>query len=143
MPDSNFLGGKVWKKTLPILTPPFDPSSPTLKRLLLPQGELAQFHDSDEPIRYLAFLELLWGTVRGNHYHQAKDEFLYLIHGNLLVLIEDLDAGVKESVPMFAGELLFLPPRIAHAFQVLEAGQAIEFSSHRFDARDTCRHTLL
>src|SRR5208283_1863182 len=72
--ESKFLSGKVVKWSLPALEPPFAPDAPALKRLLLPQGELAQVYDAEDAVRYIACLDLLAGTVRGNHYHKAKRE---------------------------------------------------------------------
>jgi hypothetical protein len=62
MPDSSFLNGKVLKRSLPELHLPLGPDAPVLKRLMLPQGELAQFYDAEEGIRYLAFIELRPGA---------------------------------------------------------------------------------
>ena len=143
MGDALYLSGKVWKKSLPAFHPPTGPEAPTLKRLLLPQGELAQFHDADTPIHYIAFLALNAGTLRGNHYHERKEEFVYLIAGELRVTIEAVESGEREMVSMAAGDLLFLSTRIAHAFEVVQPGQAIEFSSARFDPNDTFRRVLV
>src|SRR5436305_702140 len=77
------LGGKVRKQALAVVQPPSVAESPTLKRLMLPQGELAQFYDGDEGIRYIAQIELQAGSVRGNHYHKAKEEWVYLISGEV------------------------------------------------------------
>lgn len=142
MDEQLFLSGKVRKRSLPALNPPTGPDAPMLKRLLLPQGELAQFYDADAPIHYIAFLELTPGSIRGNHYHEAKEEFVYLIAGELRVTIEAVASGEREVVSMAAGDLLFLSTRIAHAFEVIKPGQAIEFSSARFDPKDTFRRVL-
>jgi len=64
MPESTFLNGKVRKQSIPVFQLPLEPNAPALKRLLLPQGELAQFYTGDEGIRYMAFIELLPGQVR-------------------------------------------------------------------------------
>jgi len=142
MSESTFLSGKVLKKTLPAFDGPPGSDAPLLKRLLLPQGELAQFHDADEPIRYMAFLELRDGTLRGNHYHELKEEFFYLIQGEVELVVIDLDSGQRESIPMISGDLAFIRQRVAHAFKVRKPGQAIEFSGHRYDPRDTYRHLV-
>ena len=65
MPETTLLAGKVLKRSLPTLQLPLGLDAPTLKRLLLPQGELAQFYDAEEGMRYMAFIELLSGQVRG------------------------------------------------------------------------------
>ena len=114
-----------------------------LKRLLLPQGELAQFYDGDEPMRYLAYIELRPGFVRGNHYHKVKEEWIYLIEGQVTLLLEDVESKEKASVSIESGDLIFIPTEIAHALQIAEPGQAIEFSKARFDATDIHRFQLV
>ena len=136
MADTTLLSGKVIKQSLAVIQgrPPAD--APKLKRLLLPQGELAQVHDGEPAIRYLACIELRPGTIRGNHYHKVKNEFLYLTAGRAVLTVEDCGSGLRESVPLCAGDLVFIPVGIAHAFQTLEAGQGIEFSTSEFAAAD-------
>ncbi len=92
MPESTFLNGKVCKLSFPVLQLPLEPDAPALRRLLLPQGELAQFHDAEEGIRYMAFIELLPGQVRGNHYHKVKEELVYVIRGEVLLSVADIDS---------------------------------------------------
>jgi mannose-6-phosphate isomerase-like protein (cupin superfamily) len=142
MNEPSFLSGKVRRFTLPGCEGPAGPGAPPLKRMLLPQGELAQFHDDDEPIHYMAFIELREGTERGNHYHEVKEEFIYLIEGELLLLIEDITSKARETVPLRAGELVFITTNVAHTLRVLKAGRAVEFSRARFDPGDTCRYPI-
>src|SRR5207244_1538986 len=104
--------------------------------LLLPQGELAQFYDAEQGVRYLAFIELRSGSVRGNHYHRVKEEWVYIIAGELALIVEDISTRARESLPLGAGDLVFIPTGIAHALQVQQTGQAIEFSVARFDPLD-------
>ena len=42
-----------------------------------------------------------------------------------------------------SGDLIFIPTEIAHALQIAEPGQAIEFSKARFDATDIHRFQLV
>src|SRR5262245_33775434 len=58
MNEPAFLSGKVLKQTLPVFNGPTGPEAPPLKRLALPQGELTSIHNADEPIHYIAFIEL-------------------------------------------------------------------------------------
>jgi len=136
MPESTFLNGKVLTRSLPALQLPLRPDAPALKRLLLPQGELAQFYDAEEGIRYMAFLELLPGQVRGNHYHKVKEELVYVIRGEVLLNVADIDSKANASVALQAGDLAVIQTGIAHALRTVQAGQAIEFSSSRFDPAD-------
>ena|SRR5215471_14956000 len=140
--ESTFLDGNVRKWSLPELELPLPPDTPTVKRLLLPQGELAQFYDGNEGIHYLAFIELRGGNARGNHYHKVKEEWVYLIAGKVALLVEDVQTKERTSVPMQKGDLALIRTGIAHALQVLEAGQAVEFSPARFDHLDIHKYPL-
>ena len=142
MPESTFLNGKVLRRSLPALQLPLGPDAPALKRLFLPQGELAQFYNADEGIRYMAFIELLPGQVRGNHYHKVKEELVYVIRGEVMLVVADIDSKAQASVPLRAGDLAMIRTGIAHALRPVEPGQAIEFSSARFDPADIHRFPL-
>jgi hypothetical protein len=139
------LGGKVLKRSLPVLqgvpavgAPPLD-----LKRLLLPQGELAQFHDGGDAMRYIAFVELRPGTVRGNHYHDVKKEWFYVVLGELSLIVEDIATRARESVPLRTGDLVVIEAGVAHALVVAAPGQGIEFSPACFNPADTHRFPLV
>ena len=138
--ESKFLAGKVVKWSLPALEPPFDPGAPVLKRLLLPQGELAQIHDSEEAVRYICCLDLVPGTVRGNHYHKVKRELVYLVRGELSLIIRDVETGGRGTVRLATGELVVIEPGIAHAMVIAHPGLAVEFSPARFNPEDTFRY---
>ena len=142
MPESTFLNGKVCRLSLPVLQLPLEPDAPALRRLLLPQGELAQFHNADEGIRYMAFVELLPGQVRGNHYHKVKVELIYVIRGEVLLSVADIDSKASASVALRTGDLAVIRVGIAHALRPKEPGQAIEFSSARFDAADIHKYPV-
>jgi mannose-6-phosphate isomerase-like protein (cupin superfamily) len=141
--QEGFLGGKVLKRTLPLISAPPSPDAPRLKRLALPQGELAHFYDGPDGIQYLAFLDLRAGAVRGNHYHHHKHEFFYLISGEVDLVVQDLQSNEKASLTLHAGDLTVIPTGIAHAIQTRQAGHAIEFSPARFDAADVHRFPLI
>jgi len=142
MSETAFLNGKVRKGSLPVLPLPVGPEAASLKRLFLPQGELAQFYDADEGIRYMAFIELLPGQVRGNHYHKVKEERVYVIRGEILLSVADIDSGARASVAIRTGDLAVIQTGVAHAYQTVDPGQAIEFSPTRFDPADIHRFPL-
>jgi mannose-6-phosphate isomerase-like protein (cupin superfamily) len=143
MADLTFLSGKVVRQSLPVLQSTKGSSALPLKRLLLPQGELAQFYDADEPVRYLAFIELRDAGVRGNHYHNVKEEFIYVIQGELQLVIEDIGSKAREVIALQAGDLATIQPGVAHALRTVKPGQAIEFSRTRFDPGDIHRYALV
>src|SRR5438552_16535572 len=114
MNETTFLSGRVLKRSLPVVQPGSDKGT-SVKRLLLPQGELAQFYDGEEPMRYLAYIELRAGAVRGNHYHKIKEEWIYMIQGEAALVIENVESKTRETTPLQAGDLAIIPPGIAHA----------------------------
>ena len=109
---------------------------------MLPQGELAQFHNSEQPIHYLAFIELRAGTQRGNHFHRIKQEFIYLLSGEVRLIVEEIESKARDIVPLQTGDLVFIPTGVAHTLDVVKTGQAIEFSEARFDPADIHRYPL-
>ena len=141
--QSSILGGKVLKRSLPVITPPPGAGTPVCKRLLLPQGELAQFHDSEEGFRYAAVIELRPGTLRGNHYHERKQETVYLISGEMTLVVEDVRTGTRETLTLTPGDMVTLPPGIAHAMQPTAPGYAVEISPTRFEPEDTFKRDVL
>jgi mannose-6-phosphate isomerase-like protein (cupin superfamily) len=136
MNEKSFLEGKVRQSSLPV----FHNASPALaagpKRLLLAQGELANFYDGLQGIRYMAFIELRPGGIRGNHFHRVKKEHVYLISGEVLMVAQDGKEGTPVSIMLNEGDLVTIETGIAHALKPLRAGSAIEFSETSFDAAD-------
>jgi mannose-6-phosphate isomerase-like protein (cupin superfamily) len=143
MIESTFLNNQVVKRTLAVINGRPAGDAPRLKRLLLAQGELAQVYDDGAGIRYLAFVELRQGAVRGNHYHQVKDEVIYVIQGEILLVVEDIATKERASFSLYTGELAVIPVRIGHGFRTITAGQAIEWSTARFDPTDICPYSLI
>ncbi len=137
MEETTYLAGRVVRSRLPVYDGPPPPGAPELKRLRLPKGDLTQVHNSDEPLRYLAWLELRAGAVRGNHYHEFKQESVYVIEGVVEVTVVARDTGEREAIPLLAGDLLFIPAGVAHALRTLEPGQALEFAPEPLDVSDS------
>jgi len=143
MTEIVLLGGKVRKQALAVVQPSSNPQSPTLKRLMLPQGELAQFYDGEEGIRYIAQIELQAGSLRGNHYHRIKQEWIYIMSGEVTIIVQDLESGTRETALLRSGDLAFIQTGVVHTLQVIKSGQAIEFSTARFDPADIYRQKLV
>jgi hypothetical protein len=141
--EVNFLSGKVLKRSLPLIPGRPGADAPRLKRLGLAQGELAQMHDGEPGIHYLAYLELHRDKVRGNHFHELKHEFLYLIEGQVLAVFEDVVTRERISVEVNGGDLVSISVKVAHVFKPLAEGQGIEFSPAAFDNSDIVPYTLI
>src|SRR5437868_12252978 len=143
MLESTFLAGKVRTWSLPIIEGRPAPDAPRLKRLRLPQGELAQIYDGLPGIQYLALIELLTNTVRGNHFHDTKREFIYMISGEILLIVEDVDTKSRASFQLKPGDQAMISTRVAHTLQVLKPGYGIEFSPLAFDPGDVQPYALV
>jgi len=140
---TELLGGKVTKLSLPVVEGAPGPGAPRLKRLMLAQGELAHVHDGPAGIQYIAWIELRPGGLRGNHYHKAKEEFLYITEGEILLVLEDIHTRRRESLSLREGDLAVLATEIAHVYRPVRPGRAIEFSPARFDAADVYAYSLM
>lgn len=139
----DYFGSRVTLTSLPVFKPPIGPEAPNLRRLDLPQGELAQFHDSDEPMRYMAMIELVAGTVRGNHFHKVKVESIYMMRGEMDLLVADArNPSELLRIGMRAGDLVTIQTGIIHALQIRLDGSAIEYAPTRFDPSDTHRFQI-
>jgi mannose-6-phosphate isomerase-like protein (cupin superfamily) len=151
MHDSNdagretFLDGQVIRDRLPVIQGRPAPGQvlPPLKRLLLPQGELAQIQNGEPGIQYLAWIDLPEGGIRGNHVHQRKKESIYVIAGELQVYLEDLATGARAECLMQAGDRIYIPPGIAHALKPVRAGHALEFAPDPLDPTDSAPHRVV
>jgi hypothetical protein len=138
---NSWLEGKVKCWSLPVVTPPADPAM--LKRVVLPQGELTQFHNGSLGIHYIAAIDFVPGTTRGNHYHRTKREFVYLLRGSVSVCVRDLASGVNAVFEMKQGDLAWIETDVAHAFSTVEAGLGVEFSPVPFDPLDVHKLQLV
>lgn len=139
---ASYLQGRLLHHALPQLAIPTPPDAPLLRRVALPQGELAQLVNGPEGIRYLATLQLLAGTVRGNHVHFAKRESVYLMSGSARLVARDLDSAERIELMIAPGDLVQIAPRVAHAFHVLADGWGVEFAPDPLDPSDTHRHPV-
>ncbi len=140
--SESYLGGKVRKMSLPQVSLPVPAGSPPLKRLMLAQGELAQFYDAEEGIRYLAWIELEPGQVRGNHYHRQKREYIYVLAGETDLLARSLNGQESATLRLRPGDLALVAPEVAHALRPAASGSAVEFSPERFDSQDIFKHAV-
>ena len=137
-----FLNRAVSKLTLPLISGRPGPEAPKLKRLALPQGELAQFWSGDQGMRYIAMMELRSGNVRGNHFHEKKCELVYIISGSVELLVEDPSTRDRHAIILQPGDLATINPGIAHALRVLSTGCGVEFSPEAFDPSDSFSYPL-
>ena len=112
-------------------------------RINSPRGELAVLTDGNVPIRHLSYLEMRPGMIRGNHFHKLRQEYFYLISGDIELTLADLSSGQKVSVRISTGDLVYIQPGVAHAFNPTSPGHAVEFAPQPFDLTDVFPHQLI
>ncbi len=65
-----------------------------------------------------------------------------MVDGRLTLFLEDLETAESASMELGPGDLVFIPPGIAHALKVARSGSALEFAPDPMDPADTYRHAL-
>ncbi len=90
-------------------------------------------------------------SVKGNHYHQSKNEWIVCIEGNVKVTLKDVKSGETADVEMSADDKplkrLFIGPGTAHAVANIGDCNAkiVEYSSEQFEPKkdDFLRHKVI
>lgn len=113
----------------------------------LAAGKLFQYQKSDgdnyvfnnhQPMYYSAYLTYPAGVVRGNHYHQRKEENLLVLTGEIKLKCwlpkEPDDVAEYTLAP---GQIVNLQPGIAHACVSERGATAIEFCPQPLDIADS------
>jgi cupin superfamily acireductone dioxygenase involved in methionine salvage len=73
----------------------------------------------------------------------VKNEFIYVICGKIMLVVEDRNTSDRASMELVSGDLVNIPVTIAHAFRTIEIGHGLEFSAEAFDVRDIFPHSLI
>lgn len=139
--DKSFFGGRVILKSLVVTDQPATRKE-IRARIASPKGELAVLTEVDQTIRHLAYVELLPGQLRGDHYHKLRHEYFYVIAGEATARFQDVATGELADVQIVGGDLVFIRPGIAHAFVPRSSGHGIEFAAESFDLEDVYRHPV-
>jgi mannose-6-phosphate isomerase-like protein (cupin superfamily) len=109
------------------------------KRLMMSQGEFALLHPACPEIRFLSFLGFKKGIARGGHYHIAKKEFFYLLHGHIELRARDRKTGDSGVFQLKEGDLAVISPEVEHLYMPSENCGAIEFSADVWSPTDTIK----
>ena len=116
------------------------------RRFFSVKGEMAQIlNRPNESYRHLVYWDLdtpHTGQERGHHYHARKEEFFYILAGELELMLEALDKNEKLIVPVEAGQRISIQPNTAHAFRSKNYAQVLEYSPHPYDPADTHPHRV-
>lgn len=67
------------------------------------------------------------GEIRGNHYHQRKSEWFYLIQGKCYIQAVDLQTKQKQEITLRDGQniIINVKPNVAHAFKNIGSNEMI------------------
>lgn len=136
-----FFQGQAEVKSLSVTDQPATRTE-VVSRIATPGGELAVLTDGDLPVRHLAYVELITGKLRGNHFHKTRHERFYLISGEVTLHLKEMASAEEAKVSLKAGDLVIIGPNVAHAFVPLKAGHALEFAPERFDGKDVYRAVI-
>lgn len=69
------------------------------------------------------------GVIRGNHYHKATAQHMFITKGSFRYWYQPHDKSEPvKSVLVYENEMIFTEPYEVHALEILEPNQFIEFS---------------
>ena len=113
------------------------------RRIVEARGELAQI-GGGQAFQYLVYWDIqpVAGAFRGQHYHLKKEESMYILHGSVQALFEDIDTQERKEQTLAEGTRVIILPRLANKFIPREFVQVIEFSPQPFDRTDAYPHPL-
>jgi len=87
-----------------------------------------------DTIKLLEYVDFPLGSIRWNHYHHHKREYLYLIEWELRVFIRRAETNdTPEIVTFKAGEILYTAPWRSHAYETIIAGKAIAWTPDDYE----------
>lgn len=71
------------------------------------------------------------GHVLSLQYHDAKDESIYVLRGEIILRLKEGDRLVERRVP--EGESFHIPPKQVHQFEAVVASDLLEASTPELD----------
>ena len=111
------------------------------RRIFSDKGEMAQIvnrrEDAFRQIVYWDIDSTRTGVDRGHHYHRKKTDRMYVISGEVELLLEDPQTGAQDRVILMAGDRVEILPGIAHAVRSRIKSQVLEYSPDPYDPADT------
>ena len=87
-------------------------------------------------------------NARTDYHHDEGPEFFYQIEGEMLLKVQD--DGVARDIPIRAGEMFYLPPRVPHSPQRMPASIGLVIERRRLAGEmdgllwfcERCNHKL-
>jgi len=139
-PEKNQRKREVMEKVV-IEKLPSQKEGPGAKRWVEERGEFVQIAYQEE-IHHLALFEIRRGFVRGNHYHQKKEEIFYIVRGKLKALFMDMDSLQRKEKILKKGDKIRIKPFCGHMFHGLEDTLVVEYSPQIYEIEDNVRINL-
>ncbi len=128
--------GRVRIESLPVGGP-----DEAERRIFSDKGEMAQIvNRRGEAFRQIVYWDIdsaRTGVDRGHHYHRKKTDRMYVISGEVELLLEDPQTGAQGRAILRAGERVQILPGIAHAVRSRIKSQVLEYSPDTYDPADT------
>lgn len=89
-------------------------------------------------IDHVAVINSKKGALRGDHYHKATTQHMYVTKGSLKYYYKEATdpTGKVKNVKVKEGEMVTTPPFELHALEILEDNQFIVFSEGRRGGKD-------
>ncbi|MBM4273522.1 MAG: cupin domain-containing protein [Deltaproteobacteria bacterium] len=76
-----------------------------------------ELRDPASALRTFHLISIVPGQVRGNHFHPAYEEWLYVFHGRGIFRWETGTAEVRERLIADGRTMIRIPPGVAHAIE--------------------------
>lgn len=85
------------------------------------------------------------GSIAGNHYHKLMKEFFYIVDGEVLVKLRNVDTGRGEEFVAKKGDSFVVHPYETHALKFSKDSVFITLLSKTFDSSnpDIYEHKLV
>jgi len=116
------------------------------RRIFSDKGEMAQIvNRREESFRQIVYWDIdsaRTGVDRGHHYHLRKTDRLYVISGEVELLLEDPQTGEREAAVLKAGDRVQILPGVAHAVRSRMRSQVLEYGPDPYDPADTYPHRI-
>ncbi len=73
------------------------------------------------------------GEVRGNHYHNSKNEFFCVVMGKVRFYVRDIETGKEADGILDEGMIIEIPPKHSHALVSAGESVVVEFSPQPYN----------
>ena len=134
-----YLNGKVSVQEIENLKSRDGFSLTSFSRLETPTAELT-FFPFGEPIHSITLVTFKVGempVIRGNHVHNQKDEYLYIMSGQFKGKYIDLDTNESLVLDLKKGDLIHVLPNCSHAYMAQEDASFLEFTPTKLTSWDS------